>query len=105
METEMKYVEGEIVEFSWGYEQTNIDYFLILKRTKTMVTLVEIGKKNVEATGWLVGTCEPDSTKVIGKPFRRKVYMGGGEERGIAIKSYGWATLYKGNGSHWTAYH
>lgn len=99
------YDEGKVVENSWGWEQTNIEYYLITKRTKTQVTLVQIGKRNVETTGFMQGRCEPDINNVVGEPFRRKVCKNkAGKEIGVAVNSYGWGNLWNGQPSQWTSY-
>ena len=100
------YTVGKIVENAWGYDQTNIDYYLIVKRTAKFVTLQPIGKKNIKETGFMSGKCEPDPSKVLNKPaIRRKVHTWEGEERGIAIYEYGWCDLWQGNPSNWSNYH
>jgi hypothetical protein len=109
---EQIYVSGKIVEFSWGYEQTNIDYFLITKRSAHFVWLQPIQSKRVEDTGYMSGTCVPDPEKNArqqdgsDKPvIRRKVHARDGKETGIAIESYGWASLWDEKPSRWSSYH
>ena len=101
---EQIYVKGKIVEHVWGYDQTNVDYFLITKRTAKFVTLQPIGRKNVHATGFMSGKCVPDPSRILDKPaIRRKVYIRDGRETGVAIfKSHGWASLWDGKPSHWS---
>lgn len=41
---------GHIVYASWGYDQTNIDFYKVVRKTEKMVELREIGQKYVEAT-------------------------------------------------------
>lgn len=102
---EQIYTEGKIVEYSWGYDQTNIDYFLITKRTGQFVTLQPIGKQMVKETGFMSGTCEPDPAKKLDKPaIRRKVKVSRDKEIGMAINSYGWCDLWEGKPSHWSNY-
>jgi hypothetical protein len=100
------YVVGAILEHSWGYEQTNIDYFLVVRRKGLWLWVVPIGKKNVTPTGFMSGTCEPDPANILDpKPIRRKLHVWQGQERGIAIeRSYGWCDVWNGKPSHWTAY-
>lgn len=101
------YVPGAIVEWTWGYDQTNVDYFLVTKRTDKMVTLQPIGQKNVPSNddAWLTGHCVPDPESVLPEPpIRRKVQVWGDKEQGIRIKSYGWASLWDGKPSRWSAY-
>jgi hypothetical protein len=99
------YVPGAILEYSWGYDQTNIDYYKVLKRTGQFVTVVEVGKvKTQSPQNFMVGTCVPQPDNVIGKPFRRKVHVHQGVETGISIESYGWCKLWDGEPSSWSAY-
>lgn len=63
---------GDVLRASWGYDQTNIDYFLVTKLVgKTMVEIVEIDSINKE-TGAMEGYSIPDIDSVIGEPMRRK---------------------------------
>lgn len=97
-------LEGSILSCSWGYEQTNIDYYLVQRRSAAFAWLVPIGKKNVQNTEWLQGTCEPDPTKIVGTAIRRKISVWDCQERGVSICSYKWASPWKGGKDHWTAY-
>ena len=100
----MIYTKGQIVEYSWGYDQTNIDYFVITKRTPKMVTLQPIGDKSTYDAPSMTGTCVPDPSVFDGDPIRRKVAVRNGEEVGIAINSYGWASLWDGEPGHYSSY-
>lgn len=105
---EQIYTVGKIVEFSWGYDQTNIDYYLITKRSKQFVTLQAIAARQVPRASdpWMTGHSVPDPDHPLPKPaIRRKVAVWDGKERGIAIESYGWADLWDGKPSNWTSYH
>lgn len=105
LESEQIYTEGKIVEYSWGYEQTNIDYYLIVKRSKHFAWLQPIGEKNRINTGDMNGTCEPDATNKLNEPIiRRKVKTRDGQEIGFSINDYGWASLWDGEPSQWSSY-
>ena len=108
-----KYEVGAILEHSWGYDdQTNIDYFVIVKRSETpkaiWLTLLPMTIGSREETMWAQGTCVPGVVKADAKPFRRKLHVDtrNAERRefGVAIESYGWCSLWDGKASHWTAY-
>ena len=81
---------GDVLYCSWGWEQTNIDYFevtaLVGRRT------VEIRKiaKNSTETLWQQGTCTPKKGHFIGKALRRKVLADGDA---VKINSICWASL------------
>jgi hypothetical protein len=102
-QVEQVYVPGKIVVNSWGYDQTNIDYYLIVKRSASFVTLQPIGQKSQE-DGWLTGTCTPDPDKPLPEPTtRRKVIVRGGKEIGVKSE-FGWCDLWDGKPDHWSAY-
>ncbi len=66
-------VVNDVLRASWGYEQTNIDYYMVTKLVgKTMVELVPIGQ-NKNTTGYDQGNCTPDKSNIIGEPIRKSV--------------------------------
>ncbi len=100
---------NDVLRASWGYDQTNIDYYKITKLIgESMVEVVEIGQI-AEHTGDMVGDCVPDPNTVIGKPMRRKA--NGNSVRIDSVryaskvepKTIAGCVLYKPD--HWTAYH
>jgi len=106
---DMTYVPGKIIYNSWGYDQTNIDFYMITKRSGMFVTLVPMGSREAEHRGVpfnlsMTGTVVPTEVKRGAKPFRRKVHFRDGKESGIAIKNYGWASLWDGKPVHYTSY-
>lgn len=105
-----QYEVGAILESSWGYDQTNIDFFVVVKRTdsakgQTWLTLQEMGYGTREENGFMQGDCTPGEVRENAKPIRRKLHKWEGQERGVSIHgSYGWCSLWDGKSSHWTAY-
>lgn len=104
-----KFVEGAIIRHSWGYEQTNIDYFKIIKRTEgkgVWLTLQAMTQESVHDSLKMTGVCVPGKIIAGSKPIRRKLLIDSkGEERGIAIeRSYGWGQLWDGKPSHYSSY-
>ncbi|WP_417536638.1 hypothetical protein [Methylophaga sp.] len=64
---------GDVLKSSWGWEQTNVDYYLVTKLIgKVSVEIVQIGKEIVE-TEYMQGRCVPDKNTVIGEPMKRRV--------------------------------
>ena len=64
-------VVGDVLSCNWGYEQTNIDYFQVIRLVgKCSVEAREIGK-DIEETGHMRGLCTPLRGAFIGEP---KVY-------------------------------
>lgn len=63
---------GDVLKSVWGYEQTNIDYYLVKNLVgKQSVEIVEIGAKALE-TGWLQGKCIPNKEHIIGEPMTKR---------------------------------
>jgi len=83
---------NDILSCSWGYEQTNVDFYIVLAATPKTITLQEIGSTE-KATGSMTAKVMPDKTKRKGKPFRRTVITKWGGEF-VKIKSYSRATKW-----------
>lgn len=43
---------GDILYSSWGYDQTNIEFFKVVKVSEFSVWIQKLGTKVVEVTGW-----------------------------------------------------
>lgn len=121
------YQPGAILKSSWGYDQTNIDFFKIVKRTNDTVFLIPLQSRNVESNGPnMTGKSEPGEPYPVGeyvscigpwngKPIRRKLARytesinnppssgRAGKVYGCSIK-HGWCSLWDGQPSNWTAY-
>lgn len=100
---------GDVLRSSWGYDQTNIDYYQITKL---------IGRSHVEirpirqistAGGW-TGKCAPDVGNFAGEPMRKKVNAA---QNGVRIESYAFARKIEPqmvagvktyDADNWTAY-
>lgn len=111
------YKVGEILHTSWGYEQTNVEYFEIVDVAGKYATLREIAQESTE-TGWLTGRCAPVPGKYLtprfegddqGLPIRRLM-----QEHGIKIcdvrtawrvpsKVVAGVKVYESH--HWSSYH
>ena len=99
---------GDVLKASWGYEQTNIDYWMVQGLVgKTMVELVEIGCDSIPSEN-MTGNCIPNKTKIIGETIRKKA---NGES--VKIDSSRYASLKKPkfvagvevyDADHWTSY-
>lgn len=66
---------GDVLCSSWGWEQTNVNYYLVTKLIgKTMVELIEVEKhQKYSGNLSLEGACTPDTSKTKREPFKRKV--------------------------------
>jgi hypothetical protein len=98
-------VVGDVLVSSWGYEQTNIDYYLVTELVgKASVMIVEIGKiKTYDGQDY--GRCTPDTQNIIGCPMKKRV-----RGNSVKITSYSSARkLAKENGRfpafYWSSYY
>lgn len=66
-------VVGDVLVASWGYEQTNYDYYQVTRLVgKRSVEIRELGKLSKE-TGWLQGDCVPVKGDFKGEPMIKRV--------------------------------
>lgn len=91
---------GDVLHTSWGYEQTNVEFFQVTGLIGTkMVELRELSQAR-EHTGFMQGTCEPVPGKFIGEAIRR--YDSGHK----TVKVDDVRTAFFGGGNHhWSSYH
>lgn len=103
-------VVGDVLRSSWGYEQTNIDYYEVTALIgDTMVELRELCQERLE-TAWMQGKCVPmPGSYTKAEPMRRVAKSGV-----VAIESWRHASKVEPHvvagvkvyqSSHWTAYH
>jgi len=107
-------VAGDVFRCSWGYDQTNIDYYEVIAVTGKTATICRIGCLS-ENTGWLQGESVPQLGAFIGKPKKKLI-----QKRSVDSEAYltmsSFSTAFKmqpiakvGNKpvyvcSQWTAY-
>lgn len=66
---------GDIFVNSWGYDQTNIDYYQVVevKPSGKSAVIRKIGYANKEETGFMSGNCSPAPGKFVGEPMLKMV--------------------------------
>ena len=42
---------GDLLSCSWGYDQTNVDFYQVIKKKGKTMTIKEIGGKHIESEG------------------------------------------------------
>jgi hypothetical protein len=98
---------GDVLYTSWGYDQTNIDYYQVTRTSNACVWVRAISRQS-SGNGW-TGDCVPAPGKFIGPETRHRVTP----QNSIRIHSFAYAskvdsrevggvTVYAPN--HWTAY-
>jgi hypothetical protein len=101
---------GDVMRSSWGYDQTNIDYYQVVElRGKRGVVIREIGAESVD-TGSMQGNSVPAVGSFIGEPMLKKV----GADDEVKVRSFAWARKMEPlvvagvpvgyRSSSWTAY-
>lgn len=82
---------GDIYVSSWGYDQTNIDYYEVVSVKNKTVVLQEIGKFTEDEDSFMSNLCKPNRAVKKGEPFKKivqlHVYRGEVVER-INLNSY-----------------
>jgi len=94
---------GDVLVCSWGYDQTNVDFYVVQRTTKSMVEMVKCGSKSVQAHGPMSDAVVPDPEKTFGNPLKKRVqgYMDGGEFRAyVTMNSFSSARKWEGRPSY-----
>lgn len=68
-------VVGDILSASWGYEQTNVDFYEVTEIAGQHVVICKIGVDSQD-TGWAQGRCVPQSGAFVGEPMQKLVQYG-----------------------------
>lgn len=113
-ETLKKVVENKVVTVgsifveSWGYEQTNIDFYQVIAVNGCMLTLQEIASEAVAGTQtYMSADMMPVPNKFIDEPIKRKLLITEGEndcKPYIKPRSFSHASLWDGRAYNATWY-
>lgn len=99
-ENQEKIQKGTILYASWGYEQTNINFYLVLEKRNSILKLQEIrSNRTYERQDY--GTCTPNTESTIGEPFEKRL----SKYNSIRINSVYNASFYNGEKIHWSAWY
>ena len=91
---------GDIFVSSWGYDQTNIDFYKVLSVKNKTAVLTEIGQKR-NYTGHMNGECVPDPT-VVGRKLLTKRIQSYQDRPYFKIASYASAYPWDGKVEHFS---
>jgi len=91
-----KYTVGTILCNSWGYEQTNIDYYQVTKCSKSGATVEvrPIASKHIANTGFMSDTVGPNPGAFTGEAFKKRVTA-----YGVQF-AHGWTSICKADDTH-----
>lgn len=92
---------GDILVCSWGYEQTNIDWYEVVRVPSTKSAVIrEIANATKEETGFMTGSCTPAPGKYVGEEMTKRV----GHGNSVRIASYSHASPWDGKPERWSSY-
>lgn len=96
--------KGDILYGSWGYDQTNVDFFEVVEVVGTQtVKIRELAQKTTE-TGWLTGNAVPVPGKYVGEPVLKRVSAGYQGDDVVGSPKYGSLWRYDGRPKRWSSY-
>lgn len=87
---------GDLLHASWGWEQTNNEYYQVVAVKGKSVILREVAQKK-EYSQSMSGTTRPIKDHFIGEPFSKRVLSG----NCVKISSYAYASLCNENDTHY----
>ncbi|MGI7471736.1 hypothetical protein ACNF80_09895 [Campylobacter coli] len=101
-ENEDGYKVGDFLYSSWGYEQTNIDFYQVIATTEKTIFLAEV-KTDVKVTGWERGLKSPckNALKLDKAAFKTLSNFPKDSRGGYAKSLY----KYKGKTLEFTSYY
>lgn len=95
-----KFEVGAILTDSWGWEQTNIDFYCIVKRAGLWITVLPMSKKTSEEIGFMTNHELPGEINFCADPQRKKLKTDAhGKDYGFSFRDYaggGWCRLWDG---------
>lgn len=95
---------GHVLVASWGYEQTNIDFYQVtalVGRCMVEVRKIASGDASTGREPWATGKAVPALDQFTGPALRRRV---NGASRAVRIDDVRTASLWDGRPKAWTAY-
>lgn len=93
---------GTILVSTWGYDQTNVDFYEVVKKTDAWVWIQPIGQMTVAQLGWASEMVQPSGI-ATGKVIRRKAKTWEGTEY-VSIDTFSIAKPYEGKAVLQTSY-
>jgi hypothetical protein len=91
---------GDILYSSWGYDQTNIDFYEVVRTTKKSVEIRKLAQ-TIEETGFMSGKTSPLAGQYTGEKMLKRV----GPDNTVKIESYAWAWVWDGQPKYNSWYH
>lgn len=97
---------GDIFYSSWGYDQTNIDFYQVVAMKKSMVTLHRIdGKQTRDPSQHLCGQVVAIKDSFRGEPKSHRVYYNTDGTPSVKLNSYSGASTWDGKPMFFSEWH
>jgi len=94
---------GDIFVYSWGYDQTNIEFYQVTATTSKTVTIREVESKEIENNHMMMtGKSSAIMDAFIGEPIRKTPYLSTGVWR--LNMPYGVCSPWDGEPRYFTYY-
>ncbi len=93
---------GDVLYSSWGYEQTNVDFYEVIAVRGAVVDLMQLKQQRGESSIGMQGTCSARKGEFIGEPIKSKRPNG---QNAVRIDSCSIARPWDGRPLHWSSYH
>lgn len=91
------FVVGDILHCSWGYDQTNCDFYQVVEVTDKSIYIREIGNVNVGPDGFMCTYLMPAKDKFLkNAPVMRKTVQNTWGDEYVRIASYSTASKWNG---------
>ena len=95
---------GDILVSSWGYDQTNIDYYQVVRVTRATVTVRPIAAAAHSLDNGWTGTVAPLPDQFTGEAMRRKIQHGWSGGWGVRIDDVANAWTWDGTPQRYSTY-
>lgn len=95
--------KGDILYTSWGYDQTNVDYYQVVDVIGKVIVIREI-ESRVARTERTAVYVVPSPGHFKGPPMRKMPTGKGTEVGSVRISSYSWARKWDGEPKYQTAF-
>lgn len=93
-------MEKEYYVSTWGYEQTNVTFYEVIKRTAKTITLLEVRSIDIQKGNMTYRSYPSVTPAYNATPRRYKVH----EDGEVRIRSFEWARPWRGKAVDGTAY-
>ena len=95
---------GDIFVCSWGYEQTNIDYYQVVKLLPKSVVIQSISSTRTYE-GPMHGKMVPIVNSFVGEERTVRIRVDGDGKPSFRVNSFSWAYPWKGEANFFSEWH